>query len=86
MRRGHPVAALRLFITAYFRSIEKLILSSGPPIGFRSPRAKLQMEVPCVFDPSKQKGQKARESGETESGGIRRALNAALIGRVLNYI
>ena len=45
-----------------------------PPRGFRGPGAKLQNEAPCDCDLSKQKGQKARESGGTESGGTLRTL------------
>ena len=47
---------------------------SGPPKGFRGPRAKLQNKAPRVCGRSEEKGQKARETGGTESGGNLRPL------------
>ena len=47
-------------------------MQSGPPRDFRGPGAKL--EALCVCERSEQKGQKARESGETISGGTLRTL------------
>ena len=58
----------------------------GPRKGFQSPGAKLQSEAPGVCDRSEQKGQNARESEGTETGGALRTLCTAPIGRPLEYI
>ena len=49
-------------------------LSTGSPRGFGGPGAKLQNQAPCVCDRSEQNGQKASESGGTESGSTLRTL------------
>ena len=72
------------FVKAYWKVKKEHCREAGPPRGYRGPGAKLENEGPCVRDRSKQKGQKARESGELKLEPLLESCKLLLLGGSLN--